>query len=136
MKFFVCILLIQPVLVLSRLNVLAVEPAVDYSFIINPSADNDINKEPIIGILSQPLFHSLPNVSFIAASYVQFIESSGGRAVPIVYNEPIEKIRETFEQINGLILPGGTVGTDASQAVLYDEVAKMLFHWVCVLLMS
>mmetsp|Transcript_2841 Transcript_2841/g.3210 ORF Transcript_2841/g.3210 Transcript_2841/m.3210 type:complete len:363 (-) Transcript_2841:63-1151(-) len=88
--------------------------------------DSSLNQEPLIGILSQPLFHDLENVSFIAASYVQFVEAAGARAVPIVYNDPKEKIIETFGKINGLILPGGTVGSDASSAELYDEVARML----------
>lgn len=72
--------------------------------------DPDANPQPLIGILSQPLYHSLPNVSFIAASYVQFVEAAGARAVPIIYNQPVNEILEVFSQVSGIILPGGTVG--------------------------
>jgi len=43
------------------------------------------NDRPIYGILTQP-FDNNPysyNSSYIAASYVKFIEGSGGRVVPI-----------------------------------------------------
>lgn len=70
----------------------------------------DDNSQPLIGILSQPLYHSLPNVSFIAASYVQFVEAAGARAVPIVYNSPKEEIVQRFNEVSGIIFPGGTVG--------------------------
>lgn len=67
---------------------------------------------PLIGILSQPgdgMAYSLtsdwnalgskpvpPNytTSYIAASYVKFVESGGARAVPLIYNEPEEVLRE------------------------------------------
>lgn len=88
----------------------------------------DANAEPLIGILAQPLFHSLPNVSFIAASYVQYIEAAGGRAVPIVYTDPKEEIIRRFKEVSGIILPGGTVGLDATSAERYDDVAMMLFE--------
>ena len=70
----------------------------------------DNNQQPLIGVLSQPLYHSFANVSFIAASYVQFVESAGARAIPIVYSDPKEEIIRRFKEVSGIILPGGTVG--------------------------
>jgi hypothetical protein len=47
------------------------------------------NNEPIVGILSQEISYSLNQKypdqykSYIAASYVKFVESAGARVVPI-----------------------------------------------------
>lgn len=45
------------------------------------------NNEPIIGVLSQEIFvypkKIYPDKSYIAASYVKFIEGGGARVVPI-----------------------------------------------------
>lgn len=51
-----------------------------------------LNNEPIIGILTQQLSKALkakyPDYhSYIASSYVKFIESAGARVVPIWYDE-------------------------------------------------
>jgi len=71
-----------------------------------------VNSRPLVGILSQPgdgMEYSLtsdwnamgekplpPNytTSYIAASYVKFVEAGGGRVVPLIYNEPEEVLRE------------------------------------------
>lgn len=58
------------------------------------SADEDAdvfveNNSPIIGVLAQEIAYSLEKIypgeyhSFIAASYVKFIEGGGGRVVPV-----------------------------------------------------
>lgn len=46
-----------------------------------------LNNRPIVGILTQPTSGGLRKYgsSYIAASYVKFIESGGGRAVPVLY---------------------------------------------------
>lgn len=56
--------------------------------------DPKVNLGPIIGILSHPSdgasgrLNNAPNVSYIAASYVKFVESAGARVIPLFYNEP------------------------------------------------
>lgn len=53
-----------------------------------------LNYRPVIGILSHPgdgasgRLSNASNVSYIAASYVKFIESAGARVIPLIYNEP------------------------------------------------
>lgn len=81
---------------------------------------------PLIGILSQPLFHPVPNVSYIAASYAQMVEAAGARAVPILFTDPPEEIERRFNAISGLILPGGTVGGDATAQKTFEGVARGL----------
>lgn len=56
------------------------------SIIDSESNDND---SPIIGVLTQEIAYSLDKIypgeykSFIAASYVKFVEGGGGRVVPV-----------------------------------------------------
>lgn len=80
-------------------------------------AENTLNSEyyrPLIGIVSHPgdgtngKLSKAPNASYIAASYVKFVESGGARAVPILYNEPPEVIEQKFRAVNGLLFTGGS----------------------------
>lgn len=76
------------------------------------------NPRPVIGVFAQP--SDFPNqyptneFSYIAASYIKFIESSGARAIPIPYDLPQEQLKYLFNGINGLIFPGG-------DALLWDN---------------
>lgn len=77
-------------------------------------------RRPLVGILSQPLPAaaaarlgfppSSPSrpPSFIAASYVKFVESGGARAVPVRFDAPAEETLRVFSAVNGLLLPGGS----------------------------
>ena len=51
----------------------------------------DLNEEPVIGILSQPLEESMKTnplmknySSYILASYVDYVKAQGARIVPII----------------------------------------------------
>ena len=70
------------------------------------------NERPIIGVFAQPSDYPkqypTENYSYIATSYIKFIESAGARAVPIPYDLPKEQLKYLFESINGLIFPGGS----------------------------
>jgi len=63
------------------------------------------NWKPVIGVLSQPL----PNgkAAIIAASYVKFVESGGGRVVPVHFGASDEELEFYFQSINGVLFPGG-----------------------------
>ena len=70
----------------------------------SPAAtDRRLNNRPVIGILSHPgdgasgRLNNSKNASYIAASYVKFVESAGARVIPLIYNEPEEIL---FEVIN------------------------------------
>lgn len=45
--------------------------------------------------------------SYFGAAYVKFLESSGNRVVPILYDEDEKTLRHLFESVNGLLFPGG-----------------------------
>ncbi|GKE88874.1 gamma-glutamyl hydrolase 2-like protein, partial [Tanacetum coccineum] len=67
-----------------------------------PATDPSLNYHPIIGIVSHPgdgassRLSNATNVSYIAASYIKFVESAGARVLPIIYNEPIEIIQNVL----------------------------------------
>lgn len=69
------------------------------------------NDRPIIGILSHRSYTSFyppSEYSFIASSYVKFLESSGAQVVPIHYDSPEEELKMMLDKINGLLIPGGS----------------------------
>ena len=82
-----------------------------------------------MGIMSQPLARQAehPGVSYVAASYVQFVEAAGARAVPIVYTDSDDANDAKMNAINALILPGGDVGNDATANDEYYAKARRLF---------
>lgn len=59
-----------------------------------PRPDPKLNFRPVIGILSHPgdgasgRLSKAKNASYIAAPYVEFVESVGARVIPLIYNEP------------------------------------------------
>uniref|UniRef100_M4C4I3 folate gamma-glutamyl hydrolase n=1 Tax=Hyaloperonospora arabidopsidis (strain Emoy2) TaxID=559515 RepID=M4C4I3_HYAAE len=59
---------------------------------------------PIIGIFAHPISR---HGEYIAASYVKWVESAGGRVVPIPYNAPKLYLEQLLPQLNGLLFPGG-----------------------------
>ncbi|BDA45120.1 Gamma-glutamyl hydrolase [Coccomyxa sp. Obi] len=74
---------------------------------IPPNTTAHLNDRPLIGVLSQPGDPAPENQSYIAASYVKFIESGGARAVPILYDAPRSEVERIFKAVNGVLIPGG-----------------------------
>lgn len=68
-----------------------------------PIPDQSLYYRPVIGILSHPgdgasgRLNNATDASYIAASYVKFVESAGARVIPLVYNEPMETLAEVGE---------------------------------------
>uniref|UniRef100_A0A8C7WWD0 folate gamma-glutamyl hydrolase n=1 Tax=Oryzias sinensis TaxID=183150 RepID=A0A8C7WWD0_9TELE len=76
------------------------------------------------GVLSQELSH--PNQSsYIAASYVKFLESAGARVVPVLINQSPEDYQKLFLSINGILLPGGGVSITSSG---YQRAAEIFYR--------
>ena len=69
------------------------------------------NKAPIIAIFSHPSRNEDPACGgacdYTAASYPKWVESAGGRAVPVPYDASDEHVEALFRQTNGLLFPGG-----------------------------
>eukprot|EP01018_Ginkgo_biloba_P005517 Gb_15368 [translate_table: standard] len=93
--------------------------------------ERSLNSEyrPLIGIVSHPgdgahgKISRESHVSYIAASYVKFVEAGGARAVPFIYNEPEEILEQKFQAVNGLIFTGGTAKSGP-----YYQMIKKLFE--------
>ncbi|KAJ6244881.1 protease family c26 gamma-glutamyl hydrolase [Anaeramoeba flamelloides] len=90
-----------------------------------------VNNRPVIGILTEPNSHALDPLKgqYIAASYVKWIESSGGRAYPIKYDSTETEILDILSHVNGVLFPGGGVDLNedpfkATIETIYNEVIK------------
>jgi len=90
------------------------------------------NTKPIFGILTQPFNNNPYNYtsSYIAASYVKFIESSGGRVVPIHWDSSEEEITELFGKINAVLWTGGGTGFRGDPLTPFGETGKLLYDLV------
>jgi gamma-glutamyl hydrolase len=62
---------------------------------------------------------------YIAASYVKFIESAGGRVVPILYDSPESELQTLFNQLNGILFPGGSTDIGVNSP-LYNTAKYLL----------
>uniref|UniRef100_A0A0E0DTY0 folate gamma-glutamyl hydrolase n=1 Tax=Oryza meridionalis TaxID=40149 RepID=A0A0E0DTY0_9ORYZ len=94
-------------------------------------ADPAAYDRPVIGIVSHPGDGAGGRVSngtaasYIAASYVKFVESAGARVVPLIYNEPEERLLEKLSLVNGVLFTGGWVKSGP-----YFETIKKVFQYV------
>jgi len=85
------------------------------------------NSRPIIGIVAYDVDGSETSYGkyYIAASYVKFIESAGGRVVPIMYDATQSELLDIFGKINGVLFPGGA--SDISVGSPIYNTAKYLY---------
>lgn len=96
-----------------------------------PAPDPDLNFRPVIGIVSHPgdgasgRLMNGTNVSYIAASYVKFVESAGARVIPLVYTEPLDILFNKLELVNGVLFTGGW-----AKEGLYFKVVQEIFKKV------
>jgi len=78
------------------------------------------NLRPVIGIVSYPvdtISEQKYGKYYIAASYVKFIESAGGQVVPIKYDASQDELLTIFNQVNGVLFPGGGADTSVASAL-------------------
>ncbi|XP_069387603.1 gamma-glutamyl hydrolase-like [Paralichthys olivaceus] len=87
-----------------------------------------LNSRPIIGVLAQETtkytYETLGS-SYIAASYVKFLELAGARVVPVRVNLTEEEYTKIFNSINGLVLPGGILHLETS---LHSRTARIFYN--------
>ncbi|EMP25394.1 Gamma-glutamyl hydrolase [Chelonia mydas] len=96
--------------------------------VVSGSRRGGSNERPIIGILAQECdFTSFSRFgsSYIAASYVKFLESAGARVVPIRLNRSEEEYDKIFQSINGVLFPGGGVDLKTSE---YSRIARIFYN--------
>jgi len=85
------------------------------------------NDNPVIGIVAQDLKHPQPGrgPSYIAASYVKWLESAGARVVPIMVNQTKEQYTHLFNSLNGVLFPGGAANLTSSG---YQRAAQTFYE--------
>ena len=99
--------------------------------LINAQPRND---RPIIGVLTlkitdQVLLSAKPELkgkSYIAASYIKWLESGGARAVAIKQNIKDKALNKLLGSLNGVLLPGGEINLKDSG---YYHIGKKIFKF-------
>ncbi|CAL4100204.1 unnamed protein product, partial [Meganyctiphanes norvegica] len=94
-----------------------------------------LNNRPVIGIVGQKPSDSMLSglddknyTSYIAASYVKYLESAGARVVPILTHQDDDYYTTIADSINGILLPGGGVSITSSSG--YGYAADFLYEKV------
>ncbi|KAF8061359.1 gghA [Scenedesmus sp. PABB004] len=89
------------------------------------------NNRPIVGVLSQAGLEEdtfVPeNGTYIAASYVKFVESGGARVVPILADTPPDVLSALLKRLNGVLVPGGAANLRPGHA-FFDTASAVLRH--------
>jgi gamma-glutamyl hydrolase len=87
-----------------------------------------LNNSPIIGIFSQPTSSTEGNCGgnclYIAASYVKYIEASGGRVVPIDYYATSSELDALLPKLNGVLFPGGGSGFPSAAQHTFNKIKE------------
>ena len=95
---------------------------------VNVKPHNTYNNRPIIAVMAQSTkgesFEKFGQ-SYIAASYIKFLESSGARVVPIMNDLNEEDTEKLFYSVNGALFPGGGVNLITSG---YARIGKQIFN--------
>lgn len=88
----------------------------------------EMNNRPIIAVMAQ-LAPPDYKQSYIAASYVKYLESSGARVVPIPSSMSDEEVEMLANHVNGAFFPGGgikwfTPGYYHHAKIFYDKAIE------------
>ncbi|KAL7676311.1 hypothetical protein ACOME3_002567 [Neoechinorhynchus agilis] len=82
----------------------------------------------VTGVIAQEatsVYPELTSYSYIAASYVRYIESAGGIALLIRLKKDDDYYKHIFENIHGVLVPGGGACIEKSE---YARVSKIFYH--------
>ncbi|XP_037045526.1 gamma-glutamyl hydrolase-like isoform X2 [Bradysia coprophila] len=110
--------------------VVVVTSFVQCQFLIKADVTEE-NDSPIIGVLTQEISYHLNSKwpgefkSYIAASYVKFVEGGGARVVPIWIDRPKSYYEGIMSKINGVLFPGGA--TWFNQTNGYSEAGRHIY---------
>eukprot|EP01083_Nonionella_stella_P307119 1078338_1 len=108
----------------------------DILFILNIITCQSIDT-PVIGVLTIPClpedvevldcpyWTELNTTSYIATSYVKWLEAGGARVVPILITDSLESVSKLVLQLNGVFLTGG-IELLHSTSIYYNQVFNIL----------
>ncbi|KAL5292057.1 GGH.2 family protein [Megaselia abdita] len=98
-----------------------------------PGSEGAENDRPIVGVLAQEISSFLSRTftdkdydSYIAASYIKFVEGAGARAVPVFINQPRSYYENLLNSLDGVLLPGGA--TFFNQSNGYADAAAHIYQ--------
>ena len=101
--------------------------------VLNAQTTSQLNLRPIIGIVTLPSQYSplypSSNYSYLASSYVKFIEAGGARVVPIQYDLASSEVSQLFNYLNGFVFTGGDqdlTNSDGSLTQYAQTVSNIL----------
>eukprot|EP01106_Pelomyxa_sp_JSP_P010976 TRINITY_DN2892_c0_g1_i1.p1 TRINITY_DN2892_c0_g1~~TRINITY_DN2892_c0_g1_i1.p1 ORF type:complete len:312 (+),score=80.57 TRINITY_DN2892_c0_g1_i1:49-984(+) len=93
----------------------------------NKNKNNKNNERPIVGVLSAPFDEAdATQGSFFRQTYVQWLEQSGTRVVPIMYDSPVGELHRLWSSINGILLTGGSLSLLPNTT--YYQTAQYLYN--------
>ncbi|KDO17147.1 hypothetical protein SPRG_17396 [Saprolegnia parasitica CBS 223.65] len=86
-----------------------------------------LTPNPIIGVFSHPTTNPSDGgpYEYIAASYIKWIESAGGRAVRIPFTAPESELTRLLSGVNGLLFPGGDPLPNAQAKFLLESAIAL-----------
>lgn len=88
-----------------------------------------------IGILTAPFISDADSyiTSYMAASYVKWIESAGALVVPLEFNLPKPVLHGFLKQLNGVVLIGGGIDNKKThsnkQFLLFEETIQYILNY-------
>jgi len=82
-----------------------------------------VPKGPVVGVLTQD-YSGTAGSTYIAASYIKYLESAGARVVPIHYGDDLDSITDKMGKLSGFLFPGGGADVRAFDGVYM----KAVFH--------
>lgn len=88
-----------------------------------------INKRPIIGIMTQAITDDKQlqyGNSYLAANYVQYLESAGARVVPVLVNQTDQYYTMMYESLNGILFTGGSA---EEEVLLETGLGRAAMHF-------
>ena len=95
---------------------------------------SNLNRSPVVGILTLPMTYGKYDHahSYLAQSYVKWIEMSGARVVPIQYDLPAPILLSMLSQCNGFLMTGGQVDNHMISREYQDFMAavKTSFNFI------
>lgn len=85
-------------------------------------------KGPVIGILTQKTNGKKERLghSYIAASYVKYLEMAGAQVIPVMDSMSPEDMNRTLHSINGILIPGGAQIFPDSK---FYQASKYIYDW-------
>ena len=97
-----------------------------------------ITDRPIIGILTLPMesfFENVSGTSYIAGSYVDWVQQGGARVVPLRVDHPWSELEYLVRNLNGVLFTGGGAlmyepGSNPPQLTSYEQTGCFIYNLI------